>query len=255
MKGADLLSAAQQQQQPLFRRDVTPTSRNATVAPPPHRNVATTTPADFAAPPLPKRQRGVTLPVTGMPPARRFDPVEEVHVPVAACELHSLPCFTSPSSRPYTCTSAVTTANSNATANHSNATASTYCSAPGGVGLVSINGGDAMDLMGHAVPMVSITGIVVSCSSSCYETKFTFMVDDGTGIVECNLWLKNMLTPLKDQATSLLSRGLLVTVLGKIRIFRGVRQLTVTHFQVETDPNSETFYWVQMIQKRKSMNL
>lgn len=71
------------------------------------------------------------------------------------------------------------------------------------------------------------------------------VVDDGSGTISCCKWHSLDLNAGRGQESYDL--GQLVTVQGKISVFREQRQLTVDLIYPETDPNAEVLFWLEAV--------
>ncbi|KAK1352674.1 CST complex subunit STN1 [Heracleum sosnowskyi] len=89
-----------------------------------------------------------------------------------------------------------------------------------------------------------------------------FTIDDGTGCISCILWLNHLSSPyfsrrdpadvrrmaeVADALACVVQVGVVARVRGKISLFRGVVQITVTDVGVERDPNAEILHWLQCV--------
>ena len=94
------------------------------------------------------------------------------------------------------------------------------------------------------------------------EKLLKFVVDDGTGCVDCVLWLNHLTSPYfarrnpsdvrliahsANHFASLVKLGALVRVRGRITKYRGVVQITVSDVVVERDPNAEILHWLDCV--------
>lgn len=95
----------------------------------------------------------------------------------------------------------------------------------------------------HPVVRVQILGHIVSIDVR--EKLTTYGVDDGSGTIACCRW--NQSDQSMDSGRELLKLGQLVTVQGKISVFREQRQLTVDLIYSESDPNVEVLFWLEAI--------
>lgn len=111
---------------------------------------------------------------------------------------------------------------------------------------------------GHAVSCAEIVGVVVS--RDLKPNRFLkFSVDDGTGCVNCILWLNQLSSPyfasrrppdvriIANMATHFAAQirvGIVGRVRGKVTSYRGVVQITVSDVVVEDDPNAQILHWL-----------
>jgi len=95
----------------------------------------------------------------------------------------------------------------------------------------------------HPVIRVEILGHIVSLDVK--EKLTTYGVDDGSGTIPCCRWHSS--DHSSDSAVGKFSLGQLVTVQGKISVFREQRQLTVDLIYAESDPNAEVMFWLEAV--------
>ncbi|GMH30981.1 hypothetical protein Nepgr_032824 [Nepenthes gracilis] len=111
---------------------------------------------------------------------------------------------------------------------------------------------------GIQISRVEALGVVVT--RELKPDKFLkFSIDDGTGCIQCVLWLNQLNSPyfsrrcpsdvrlIAQMALIFSTRvqlGLVVRVRGRIAGFRGLVQITVEDVVVERDPNSEILHWL-----------
>mgnify|MGYP002803539409 FL=1 len=97
----------------------------------------------------------------------------------------------------------------------------------------------------HPIVHVLVVGYIVMVGKR--EKLTNYLVDDGTGRISCCVWRdQNRETDLVEATF-----GDLVTMMGKISTFREERQITVSNFYIETDPNAETFHWLDVMKLRE----
>ncbi|GAB2282347.1 hypothetical protein Dimus_016892 [Dionaea muscipula] len=114
---------------------------------------------------------------------------------------------------------------------------------------------------GIHISRVEALGIVVS--RDLKPDKFLkFSIDDGTGVIQCILWLNQSSSPyfsrrcpsdvrliaqMANMFSSRVQLGVTVRVRGKLVGFRGSVQVTVDDVVVEPDPNSEILHWLDCV--------
>jgi CST complex subunit STN1 len=104
---------------------------------------------------------------------------------------------------------------------------------------------------GRAVEKVAIQGVIVSRKQR--RDRMTFVVDDGTGCVECIIWSDTFgehtapLSEAKVLQQRSIELGALVHVYGKISTWQGNRQITVYHVFPEADTNSEALFIAEVL--------
>jgi len=101
----------------------------------------------------------------------------------------------------------------------------------------------------HPVTRVEIVGYIVSIDVK--EKLTTYGVDDGSGMIPCCRWRQS--DESVDNGQEQLNLGQLVTVQGKISVFREQRQLTVDLIYAESDPNTETLLWLETVNLGKTV--
>ncbi|XP_030487090.2 CST complex subunit STN1 [Cannabis sativa] len=111
---------------------------------------------------------------------------------------------------------------------------------------------------GFLLSRIETLGVVTFCDLK--PRKFLkFIIDDGTGCVDCILWLNHLTSPyfarqnpsnvqqIADSAIRFASEvrlGVVARVRGKITKYRGLVQVTVSDIVVERDPNAEILHWL-----------
>lgn len=103
---------------------------------------------------------------------------------------------------------------------------------------------------------------VVTCREHKPDRFLRFTVDDGTGCIPCVLWLNQLTSPYFSRRSppdvrsiaeaahnfaSLIQIGVSARVRGKVTVYRGKLQLTVSDVFIERDPNAEILHWLQCI--------
>ncbi|KAM0054059.1 putative replication factor A protein [Helianthus debilis subsp. tardiflorus] len=93
-----------------------------------------------------------------------------------------------------------------------------------------------------------------------------FTVDDGTGCIPCVLWLNQLTSPyfsrrcppdvrliaeVAKSFATLIQIGVSARVRGKVGVYRGNVQLTVSDVVVERDPNAEIVHWLECVRLAK----
>ncbi|KAI4328426.1 hypothetical protein L6164_020783 [Bauhinia variegata] len=90
-----------------------------------------------------------------------------------------------------------------------------------------------------------------------------FSIDDGTGLVNCILWLNQLTSAYFARRRSppdvrliaesaahfadLIKLGVVARVRGKLTNYRGTVQITVSDVFIERDPNAEILHWLDCI--------
>jgi len=100
---------------------------------------------------------------------------------------------------------------------------------------------ETQSLFGHPISRVEILGFVVSVQQRA--SLVSYIVDDGTGLIQCTHWWAN-----SDSEREVLAVGDLAWFRGKFQFFREKREISVHSIQMETDPNAEAAHWLEVIQ-------
>ncbi|KAJ3117886.1 hypothetical protein HDU96_005019 [Phlyctochytrium bullatum] len=87
-------------------------------------------------------------------------------------------------------------------------------------------------------------------SSSRDGSNVRFLVDDGTGVVSCIYWFSP--TERERSIRSVYKLGTLVSILGRITVYRDARQVQIFHSNDERDPNTETLWRLQCVLNYKN---
>ncbi|KAF7809597.1 CST complex subunit STN1 [Senna tora] len=115
---------------------------------------------------------------------------------------------------------------------------------------------------GISLSSAEALGIITSRDHKPYKF-LRFTLDDGTGCVNCVLWLNHLSSPhvtrhhtpldasliaaSAARFADLVHLGKLARVRGKISYFRGAVQITVSDVVIERDPNAEILHWLECI--------
>lgn len=96
-----------------------------------------------------------------------------------------------------------------------------------------------------------------------YLQIFHFLVDDGTGVISCVRWHEKTSSAesisridrkkksrLIQDDHRLIQFGDLVTIEGRLSIYRDERQVTISKIFLERDPNAEIHHWIRTIDLR-----
>jgi hypothetical protein len=126
----------------------------------------------------------------------------------------------------------------------------------------------------HPIQKVEVVGVVVSAKK--YPNKHSYLIDDGSGIVQCTVWTNDAFledgVPAGAQSTiqgkkgfkiaqalmealgpnGVLSVGDVVRIKGKLSKYRGI-EIHVSHVCIEKDPIVEALHWLQVIQLCKEV--
>ena len=109
--------------------------------------------------------------------------------------------------------------------------------------------GDVVWLNNHPVRLVDAAGLIVMVDPKnpiLADTRVSFTLDDGTGFFECVHWRHDDDPPeLWRQALAIYRLGRYVHALGRLRRFRGKRQITVQSSWADDDPQAECLRWVR----------
>ncbi|KAK9747729.1 hypothetical protein RND81_02G011900 [Saponaria officinalis] len=114
---------------------------------------------------------------------------------------------------------------------------------------------------GVRISRVEVAGIVVT--RDLKPDKFIrFSIDDGTGCVQCIMWLNQMtsayfsrrcpsdvrcIAQMANLFSSRVQLGEFVRVRGRVSGFRGLVQVTVDDVVAEVDPNSDVLHWLDCV--------
>jgi len=101
---------------------------------------------------------------------------------------------------------------------------------------------EAYDFYGHPITKVEIMGVVVT--KRLVRSKTLFVVDDGTGLINCILWNKK---ESEDTNENEIELGHTVHVWGKLSHFRDQREITIFNHRIVDEPNGEILAWLDLI--------
>ncbi|KAL6516098.1 hypothetical protein OROGR_019403 [Orobanche gracilis] len=89
-----------------------------------------------------------------------------------------------------------------------------------------------------------------------------FTIDDGTGCIPCVLWLNQLTSPYFSKRSpsgvrsiaqaalkfaSQIQIGAFASVRGRITVYRGMTQITVSDVVLEMDPNAQVLHWLDCV--------
>lgn len=99
----------------------------------------------------------------------------------------------------------------------------------------------------HVVRRFDIMGIVVGFESKSNPSgghRLLFALDDGSAVVNCLVWRDS--SAARDRDLQELPLGTLLRAKGRMKTFRGQRQLTAWHISAERDPLAEPLRWLEL---------
>mmetsp|Transcript_46666 Transcript_46666/g.77775 ORF Transcript_46666/g.77775 Transcript_46666/m.77775 type:complete len:319 (+) Transcript_46666:238-1194(+) len=107
---------------------------------------------------------------------------------------------------------------------------------------------------GHPLNRIHILGIIVG--KEFRHEKAIFIVDDGTGIIPCVLWMSETDDPEAPQCASTAFEaqiGDLASFLGRPSRWKEQFQLVLQHFWIEKDPHAEILWWLNTMRLHKDV--
>ena len=75
-----------------------------------------------------------------------------------------------------------------------------------------------------------------------------FLVDDGTGVLNCTQWRQE-----NDGEEGIIKLGQLVSVWGRLSEYRNEKELTVTTIVEQKEPNSEPLHWLEIAHLKETI--
>ncbi|KAF9148704.1 CST complex subunit STN1 [Linnemannia schmuckeri] len=109
----------------------------------------------------------------------------------------------------------------------------------------------------HPVSMVEIMGVIQSVNRAIKYLSYT--VDDGTGAIQCVMWIPDNYLMVQDTDTIVglraFSLGDVVRVRGHVEVFRDVMQIDVPPGCIEVceDPNAETLFRLRVLNQERDV--
>ncbi|XP_031265812.1 replication protein A 32 kDa subunit B [Pistacia vera] len=107
---------------------------------------------------------------------------------------------------------------------------------------ISSNDESTTTIDGVDVSTVTIVGKV--CDIQDKEPQFTFLIDDGTGQIECSRWAHER---LEFNEVNQISQGMYVRVYGHLRSFQNKRTLNAYSMRPVSDYNEITSHFIECI--------
>eukprot|EP01112_Ceratiomyxa_fruticulosa_P016050 TRINITY_DN4814_c0_g1_i2.p1 TRINITY_DN4814_c0_g1~~TRINITY_DN4814_c0_g1_i2.p1 ORF type:complete len:145 (-),score=22.33 TRINITY_DN4814_c0_g1_i2:135-569(-) len=105
---------------------------------------------------------------------------------------------------------------------------------------------DGFSFFGNVIKRVEISGIVVGIRNK--PSINTFIVDDGTGLVECVSFNNDTPSSFPE-----IQRDSFIRVWGLIREWRGKRNLMVVHYELINDPDYEALSILEIVHATNSV--
>ncbi|CAN0516311.1 unnamed protein product, partial [Ectocarpus sp. 12 AP-2014] len=109
-----------------------------------------------------------------------------------------------------------------------------------------------------AIHGVEVSGAVVHVkpgatkASGSYAVKY--ILDDGTGLLPCTQYERHAGTGAMHRGHSERHElGELLVVQGKLKRYRGAREVAITSASKPTDPNQETLHWLRCVELGKTV--
>jgi len=98
------------------------------------------------------------------------------------------------------------------------------------------------NLFDHPVTRFQVVGVIVSIERK--EKFIKFAVDDGTSVIFTCLWFDNRIQA--DDVTKY-QLGHLVSVTGKLKVFREQKEINVENIVLQSDHNFEAYHWLDVM--------
>lgn len=113
-------------------------------------------------------------------------------------------------------------------------------------------------LYGHPVSRCVVAGLVVGVVEKASFVRFA--VDDGTGVVDCMVWRRNMDGTEKVLDVAKLSHGTPVTVVGRLRVppvgrMARPREISVARIEQHTDDSQLLVHWLDVAKLTRTVYL
>eukprot|EP01134_Creolimax_fragrantissima_P001121 CFRG1121T1 len=102
----------------------------------------------------------------------------------------------------------------------------------------------------HPVRNVRVLGYVVSVH--LFANRQLFQVDDGTGVVSCVQWVKELAQDKQGPGWSI-QLGVLAYVCGRLSTYKESRQITVSNIYIEDDIMNEPLWWMRTRKLKEDM--
>ncbi|KAG0300989.1 CST complex subunit STN1 [Linnemannia gamsii] len=109
----------------------------------------------------------------------------------------------------------------------------------------------------HPVRMVEIMGVIQSVNRATKYINYT--VDDGTGAIQCIMWIPDNFQTVQDTSSiawlRTFSLGDVVKVTGQPTVFRDVMQIDFQPGYIEgcEDPNAETLFRLRVLNQERDV--
>ncbi|CAN0111277.1 unnamed protein product [Scytosiphon promiscuus] len=108
-----------------------------------------------------------------------------------------------------------------------------------------------------AVHRVEVSGMVVHIkpgTTKTFGSYVKYIIDDGTGLLPCTQYERNAGSGVVHHGHAQRHElGELLVVQGKLKRFRGAREVVITSACKPADPNEETLHWLRCIELQKTV--
>ncbi|CAM9454801.1 unnamed protein product [Ectocarpus fasciculatus] len=108
-----------------------------------------------------------------------------------------------------------------------------------------------------AIHRVEVSGVVVHVKPGATKASGSYVkyiLDDGTGLLPCTQYERHAGTGATHRGHSERHElGELLVVQGKLKRYRGAREVAITSASKPTDPNQETLHWLRCIELGKTV--
>ncbi|CAM9493143.1 unnamed protein product [Ectocarpus sp. 4 AP-2014] len=108
-----------------------------------------------------------------------------------------------------------------------------------------------------AIHRVEVSGVVVHVKPGATKASGSYVkyiLDDGTGLLPCTQYERHAGTGATHRGQSERHElGELLIVQGKLKRYRGAREVAITSASKPTDPNQETLHWLRCVELGKTV--
>ncbi|CAM9228876.1 unnamed protein product [Choristocarpus tenellus] len=114
---------------------------------------------------------------------------------------------------------------------------------------------DSHILYGKPVCRAQVCGVVVhvKLGSTKKGSYVKYLLDDGTGFLACTHYEQDLQGVKREAHTERHNLGDLLVVQGKLKRFKGAREIMIVTARRVTDPNEEVLHWVRAMELTKTV--
>lgn len=107
------------------------------------------------------------------------------------------------------------------------------------------NGDNGFTLDGKDLYQVTVCGLIVSADEA--STSLQYVINDGTGTIQVKMWMDSDGADAMAERKAQWKEGVVVRVVGNLRVFNSVKSLVAYSIQPIKDFNEYTFHFIDVV--------